>query len=212
MRLALVNTNTDAAVTRTMCSIAARKGVEITGFTAPFGAPLITNEAALEEASDAVLALALDLLDFDGVIVAAFGDPGLERLRGCLSCPVTGIGEAAMRAAGQGGRRFAVATTTPDLSASIRAGAACEGFENFVGVWLTPGDPVALTADPDRLMVALQNACEAAIAEGGAEAVIIGGGPLAQAAEVLRERLMVPLIAPIPEAVSLALRRAGGIE
>ena len=63
-------------------------------------------------------------------------------------------------------------------------------------------------ADPVRLVPALRGACEAAIAEGGAEAVIIGGGPLAEAAETLRDCLPVPIIAPIPEATRLAVARA----
>lgn len=210
MKLALVNPNTDVAVTRAMCAIAARGGIDITGFTAPFGAALITNEEALAQAADAVVTLDAALRGFDGVIVAAYGDPGLAALRTRVPCPVTGIAEAAMHAAGMGGRRFAVATTTPDLCASIRAGVAAAGHANFAGVWLTPGDPVKLTADPGKLTCALYAACEAAISEGGAEAVIIGGGPLAQAAETLRDRLSVPLIEPVPEAVLLALCRAKG--
>lgn len=206
MRLALINPNTDVAVTMMMCDIAARCGkAEITGFTAPFGAPLITDEAALSIAAEAVRCLASRLEGYDGVIVAAFGDPGLAELRARLSIPVTGIAEAAMRAAAKGGRRFAVATTTQDLRASITA--AGEAYGNFAGVWITPGDPADLTADRARLFPALRAACEAAITEGDARAIIIGGGPLAEAAEVLRSGIGVPLIAPVPEAVTLALRR-----
>jgi allantoin racemase len=206
MRLALINPNTDATVTQTMCTIAARAGAaQITGFTAPFGARLITNEQTLAIAAEAVLALAPDLTGFDGVIIAAFGDPGLAALRARLPVPVTGIAEAAMRAASQNGRRFAVATTTPDLRASITAAATAHG--NFAGVWITPGDPATLTADRARLIPALHAACAAAMTEGGAQAVIIGGGPLADAAEALRDSIGVPLIAPIPEAVALALHR-----
>jgi allantoin racemase len=210
MRLALVNPNTDAAVTRAMCAIAALAGAAVTGFTAPFGARLIIDEPALAESERAVLTLAPELGGFDGVIVAAYGDPGLDALRACLPVPVTGIAEAAMLAAARGGRRFAVVTTTPDLSAAILAGARRAGHDGFAGVWLTQGDPVALTADPARLVPALRAACDAAIAEGGAEAVIIGGGPLAEAAEALRGSIAVPLIAPIPEAAHLAMVRAGG--
>lgn len=209
MKLAIVNPNTDAAVTRMMVDIAARDtGANITGFTAPFGARLITNPVALAEAALAVRALAPQLADFDGVIVAAFGDPGLAELRAALSVPITGIGEAAMHAAGRDRRRFAVVTTTPDLCAAISENAARGGYSRFAGVWLTKGDACALTADPARLLSALHLACEAAVAEGGAEAIIIGGGPLSEAAEALRGALSVPVIAPITEAVQLALQRS----
>lgn len=210
MRIALVNPNTDARVTAAMCRIAQRaapEGVEVVGLTAPFGKPLITDEAALARAAEAVVTLANRLVGFDGVIVAAFGDPGLEALRGRLACPVVGIAEAAMLVAGSGGRRFAVATTTPGLSAAIAAQAARGGHAGFAGTWLTPGDPEAIMADPDALVEALHAVCGAAILEGGAEAVIIGGGPLALAAEALRDRVTVPLIAPVPEAVRLLRSR-----
>jgi Asp/Glu/hydantoin racemase len=206
VRLALINPNTDAAVTQTMCAIAARAGAaQITGFTAPFGAALITNEETLATAAEAVLALAPDLSNFDGIIIAAFGDPGLGALRARLPIPVTGIAEAAMRTAARDGRRFAIATTTPDLRASIISAATAHG--DFAGVWITPGDPATLTADRARLIPALHAACTTAVTEGGAQAVIIGGGPLADAAEAMRDTIGVPLIAPIPEAVALALRR-----
>lgn len=210
MKIALINPNTNPKTTAAMCQIArqaAPAGVQIIGLTAPFGAPLIVNETALSEAALAVEALIDQLQDFDGVIVSAFGDPGLELLRDRLSCPVVGIAEAAMRAAGAAGRRFAVATTTPDLRRAIAARAAAGGHAQFAGTWITRGDPLDVMADPAALVEALELACGAAIAEGGAQAVIIGGGPLAEAAESLRHRLAVALIAPIPEAVKLLLSR-----
>jgi Asp/Glu/hydantoin racemase len=208
MTLALVNPNTDSDVTETMCRIAESEGLgQVTGLTARFGSRLIIDERSLAEAAQAVLALAPDLVGYRGVIVAAFGDPGLTALRQRLSVPVTGIAEAAMLAANRDGRRFAVATTTPDLRASIGAVAVRGGHANFAGVWITPGNPVSLTRDLKGLATALLAACEAAISEGGAEAVIIGGGPLAQVAQELQGQLSVPLIEPIPEAVRLAHHR-----
>ncbi len=210
MRLALLNPNTSARTTETMASIAqdaAGAGVSVTGHTAAFGAPLITGPDALDRAAEAVLALAPALRDADAVIVAAFGDPGLEALRGVLAAPVTGIAEAAMQEAAAGGRRFAVATTTPDLVPRIAETAARYGHSAFAGTWTTPGDPVALTANAPELEAALGRATLAAVAEGGAEAVIIGGGPLALAARALTGTVPVPLIEPIPAAVRLATAR-----
>jgi allantoin racemase len=39
------------------------------------------------------------------------------------------------------------------------------------------------------------------VAEFGADAIIVGGGPLGRAARALRSRVDVPVIEPIPEAV-----------
>jgi allantoin racemase len=206
MNIALINPNTNPKTTEIMRQIAQRRapaGVSVVGFTAPFGAPLITNAAALADAAQAVAALRDQVAGYDGVIVAAFGDPGLEHLREHLPCPVVGIAEASMRVAGANGRPFAVVTTTPDLVATITLRAAQSGHMNFAGTWLTPGNPRAVMADPDELVAALFNACMAAIREGDAQAIIIGGGPLGLAADALRDRLSVPIIAPIPEAMHL---------
>lgn len=213
MRLILINPNTNAASTRSMLDIACaaagtRAGVE--GRTAGFGAPLITEPAALALAAEAVTALAPGLGQPDGVIVAGFGDPGLAALRRLLACPVTGIAEAGMAEAAAGGRRFAVVTTTPALAESIAEAAARYGHAaRFAGTWVTEGDPAAVMADPDRLTAALQTACRRAV-EGGAEALVIGGGPLALAARRLAGTLPVPLIEPVPAAVHLAMSRAEG--
>lgn len=206
MTVLLLNPNTNAATTAAMVSIAteAGTGLRFVGRTAPFGAPMIVDAAALAVGADAVDAMAAETMAGDepvvGVVVAAFGDPGIDRVRRRLAIPVTGIGEASMLEAAAGGRRFAVATTTPGLVDAIAAKAAALGLsDRFAGTMLTPGDPVALVADPARLQDALADAAERA-AEAGADAVIIGGGPLAAAAAGLRGRLGVTIVEPLPAA------------
>lgn len=216
-RLLLVNPNTSVATTDAMCRIAgaqAGAGVEIVGLTARRGAALITDEAALIEAAGAVLALAAEIeaMGSDGVIVSAFGDPALEELRLRLSCPVTGIAEAAMAAAAAGGRRFAIVTTTPDLADAVAAMVVAYGHAaDFCGVFLTMGNLHQVMGDPAMLVESLAKACTLAVSA-GAGAIVIGGGPLAQAALALEGRLGVPIIQPVPEAVRLALARAAKAE
>ena len=204
-RVALVNPNTSVATTAAMVEIAraaAPDGLLITGLTARFGAPLIASEAALDEAARAVKALAPELGFADGVIVSAFGDPGADTLSHSLGRPVVGIAEASMRAAARDDRKFAVVTTTPLLVGRILQRSDSIGLRHLcAGVLTTPGDPAALMAAPEDLERALQALAERAVAELGAQAVIIGGGPLARAARSLRNRLSVPVIEPIPEAV-----------
>jgi Asp/Glu/hydantoin racemase len=206
MRLTLVNPNTSASNTAAMVAIAeAEAGGPVQGVTARFGAPLITDPEALAVAARAVADLAPDLAGAEAVIVAAFGDPGLAALRARLPCPVTGIAEAGMAEAAALSPRFAVVTTTPALVASIAANAGAH--PGFAGTWVTPGDPAAVMADPGALVAALDAACRRAIAEGGAGAIVIGGGPLAVAARALAGSLPVPLVEPVPAAVRLTLRR-----
>lgn len=205
-RIVLVNPNTNATTTALMVAIARQNlapGFELEGATANTGAPLITNGDQLRVAAAAVVDMAPFLANTsDGVIVSAFGDPGAEALRELLSSPVAGIAECAMRAAAAGGRRFAVVTTTPALASAIALRAEGLGLgRQFSGIRITDGPLDALMPDNMRLVAALEHAARLAIEEDRAEAIIIGGGPLAAAAQELRGRFSTPIIEPIPAAV-----------
>jgi Asp/Glu/hydantoin racemase len=205
-RVVLVNPNTTEALTTLMVEIAlehASAGVQIEGMTAPFGPPLITSDAELEEAAGAVLALAPRLAqDADAVIISAFGDPGAGELASMLPLPIVGIAEAAMRAAADGGRRFAVVTHTGRLVHRMARRAEEIGLgTRCVGVLATEGDPATLMATPAALEDALHVLALRAVREHGAEAIIVGGGPLGRVAKALRDRIDVPVIEAIPEAV-----------
>jgi Asp/Glu/hydantoin racemase len=207
IRIALINPNTDVAVTDRMLSIcraAAPLDVEFVGLTAATGASVITNEAQLAAARLAVLQLVPRLHDgFHGAIVAAFGDPALAELSAELEIPVVGIGETSLREAARDGRRFCVVTTTPDLADSIGRAAAALGLaERFAGVVLTESDALAVASQPDRLLRELEAAIERAVDERKVSAVVIGGGPLAAAARSLAVRKSVVVIEPVPLAAS----------
>lgn len=211
MKIALINPNTSVQTTDTMvrlASEAAGNQATVEGLTAPQGTDLITTPKALRQAAETVASLGASLGWADTVIVAAFGDPGLDALRRELAVPVTGIAEAGMAEAGRAGRRFAVVTTTPDLRAEIEAIAARINNVGFAGIWITAGDPVRLTADPPALETALKGAISVAVEEGQVDAVLIGGGPLAMAARSLAADAPVPVLDPVSAAVRLAMARA----
>lgn len=214
-RIALVNPNVDSAATRAMLLIASsvvQPGFVVVGRTARFGMPLITNEEALAIAGLAVAAMgpSLDADGFAGVIVSAFGDPGLSELRQSLAIPVTGIAEAGMREAAEDGRRFSIVTTTPDLASPIRQLAETYGCHgSLASIRITPGEPFALMADAERLESALLAACDRAIDHDRAEAILIGGGPLAMAARAIAHRVRVPIVEAVSAAVRLACERCG---
>ncbi|MGY3439749.1 MULTISPECIES: aspartate/glutamate racemase family protein [unclassified Marinovum] len=186
----LMNPNANARTTEAMLRIARQLLPDVTGWTAPAGPQMLIDEPALMAAGRLVAEAALPKVS--GVIVSAFGDPGRTALAARLSCPVIGIGAAAARATA--GRRFAVATTTPGLAGAIDALMA--PFGDYLGCYLTPGDPRPLMAETARLDAALA-AATARAAKDGAEVVIIGGGPLGAAADRLADTSPVPLISPI---------------
>ncbi len=209
----LINPNTSARSTEMMLAVARPllpPGVALRGIGAARGADMILDEAALAVAAAEVVRIAMgDHGGSDGVIVAAFGDPGAQRLRERLSIPVVGIGEAAMREAASGGRRFGIATTTPGLVRSIEAGVRQLGLETaFTGVRVPAGrDPLALAANPADQYDELALAAARCIDVDGAEAVVIGGGPLSATAARLRQQLQVTIIEPVPAALRQVLGR-----
>ncbi len=211
----LINPNSSVATSRMMRDIAQRAAgprmtvVEATAVRSP---SMIVTAAELEAAAAEVVEIGIAHLAAHpgcaGMIVAAFGDPGLDALKAAVPVPVVGICEASMHTAAQGGRRFAVATVTPDLVAAIAAKAERHGLAAlFTGTRCSGGDPRALAQDPERLVAALGYLVHACIANDGAQAVIIGGGPLGEAAETLQPLFSVPVLAPIRCAVDLLLEQ-----
>ncbi|WP_415150824.1 aspartate/glutamate racemase family protein [Piscinibacter sp.] len=210
-RILLINPNTSAATTAMMVGIATAAlppGCVVIGQTAATGVPMMVDEAELDAAGDEVVRRwRADAPECDGVIVGAFGDPGMAGIRRLTRAPVAGIFESSVLEAAQGGRRFGVATVTPGLAGMIRRGIEAQGFGRlYTGIRLTAGAPRALAADPDALQAALGEAARQCIEDDGAEAVIIGGGPLGQAALELQRRLRAPIIAPIPAAARRLMR------
>ena len=206
MKILLINPNTSRDTTAMMVAIArscVADGIVVTGATATRGPPMITTPAALAAAAVEVVEIGIrEAAGVSGIVVGAFGDPGLETLQRNVPIPAVGICEAAMIDAAAGGRRFGVATVTPDLAAPITERARDLGLLHlFTGIRLTPGDPLALAADPLRLQQHLAEAVARCFDDDHAEAVIIGGGPLGQAAIGLAQSFKQPIIAPIPAAV-----------
>jgi Asp/Glu/hydantoin racemase len=210
-RILLINPNSNEATTAMMVAIAksaAGDGFDIAGATATRAPSMIVTAEALDAAAAEVEEIAqAHSSACDGIIVSAFGDPGLAGIKASMTLPAVGIGESAMLAAAENGRRFGVATTTPLLGAKIDTLPQALGLEaRYTGTRFAEGDPEALMRDPARLRAALAGAVEACIAEDGAEAVIIGGGPLGEAARELQPMFTVPVIAPIPSAVARIIR------
>ncbi len=206
MRILLINPNTSTQTSAMMARIVSDllpAGCKLVSLTAPRGVAMIVNEAQLKLATDVVVELALAHKNsFDAVLIGAFGDPGLDELRAHLHQPVTGICEASMLEAAKAGRRFGIATVTPDLVACFVRKARALGLESrFCGTRLADGDPLQLTADFARLTAELAIAVDKSWRIDSAEAVIIGGGPLGDAATSLAGRFPIPIISPLAAAV-----------
>ena len=146
----LINPNTTVATTEMMVGIAtsvAPDEFNVRGATAARGAPMIVSERQLMASAGEVVEIGRrEAARVGGIIVGAFGDPGLDILRREIAIPVVGLCEAAMLEAAVARRRFGVATTTPGLAALINAKPAELGLGDlYTGIRLTPDDPLSLT-------------------------------------------------------------------
>jgi allantoin racemase len=207
----LINPNTSARSTEMMLMVARpflSPGVTMRGVEASIGAAMIVDDAALAVGEQEVVRIgSVETEGVDAIIVAAFGNPGASRLRALLPVPVIGIGEAAVQEAAAGGRRFGIATTTPQLVRSIEASVLSLGLGGrFTGVRVPAGDPLTFAANPVDQDEALATAATQCIELDGAEAVVIGGGPLSDTAVRLRQRFPTAIIEPVPAAMRHILK------
>lgn len=214
-RIALLNPNTSESFTALMVARARAvlpPGVEVQGLTVRTGQGFLATPEALAEAAQAVEAFAPDLVGqgFDAIIIAGFGDPGLQALRRCIELPITGLGEAGIAEAAAGGLRYAIVTVTPHLHDSLTASAhAAAPPQQLTSIRYTTGPLASVMADATSLEDALLEACRDAVALDGAQAIVIGGGPLAQAAANIACELQVRVVDPVSAALRLACRRGG---
>ncbi|MCZ0964359.1 aspartate/glutamate racemase family protein [Paracoccus benzoatiresistens] len=214
--IVLINPNSNAAATESMTALAqeaAGDEARILGRTNDNAPRLLTTPEDMAHAVSGVVEigrLAAAEEEVAAVIVSAFSDPGLAELREALpDTVVVGIGEQAFHEAARDGRSFAIVTITPDpaLIESFRAKAEELGYgKQFKGVRVTPGDPKELVEEPEQLDAALAEAVEQAVHEDGAEAVIMGGGPLSAPAMRIQPRFDVPLVVAVTAATKAALK------
>lgn len=211
----LINPNSNANATESMTALAqaeAGDAAHILGATNADAPALLKTPADMAAATAGVVQIGT--AEFEGghpdaIIVSAFSDPGLTELRAATPTPVFGIGESVFKDAGVAGRRFAIVTITPDqaLIDSFAARAAELGLaDQYLGTFVTKGDPDQLLANPAALDAALTDAVAEAKSS-GAEAAIMGGGPLSAPAQRIQSTVDLPLVIAVTAATRAALAK-----
>lgn len=195
----IINPNGSKQTTQDMVGITSRYLPNVMGWTNRKGPKMIVDQEQLFKAANQITEAVFP--DASALIVAAFGDPGAKRLARRMDVPVIGIAAAAAREASLSGVSFAVVTTTPKLAPSINKQMRAEGGYAYLGCYTTEDDPLVLASNSDALDYALITSCETA-KRAGAKRVIIGGGPLSQAAIRISSQVKVPLIQPLVAACS----------
>jgi len=208
-RLLLINPNISDSVSQLIKAEAERSagpGCSIEVVTAPFGVAYIeTRFEALIGAYAAAQLAAEHHARFDAVVVAAFGDPGLQALREVLPCPVTGLTEASLASACLLGQRFSIVAISQRIRAWYRETVQANGLEGRLASIRALDEPLAdigsVQNDQGERLVALAERC---VKEDGADVIVLAGAPLAGLARSLQGRLPVPTV----DGVSSAVRHA----
>jgi len=210
MRLLVVNPNTTVAMTDAIAAEArrrARPGTEVEAVTAPWGTPSVESHA--EEALAAVATLEAVAARaaggaVDGVVVACFGDPGLEAVREVSPVPAVGIAEAAMAVAVTLGHRFSIVAARDRARPLMVDVVRRHGFESRCASVRTTGLSVLeLERSPDVAEEAIVAAAQRAVAEDGAEAICLGCAGMAGLDERVSARVGVPAVDGVGAAVKL---------
>ena len=209
MRLLLINPNISTEISeliRAEAQRAASPSTEIEVLTAPFGVAYIETRFEALIGAYAVAELAAEHhTRFDGVIVAAFGDPGVPGLREVLTIPVTGLTEAALASASLLGDRFSIIAISQRIRAWYRETVRAYGFEQrLASIRGLDGrlDSIgSIQHDLGEHLIEMSQRC---VEEDCADVILFAGAPLAGLARNVRGRIPVPSV----DGVSSAVRHA----
>lgn len=199
MKLLVINPNTSESVSDLIQSEARRAAygeTEIVVRTAPFGVEYIeTRFESLVAASAVAQVIAEDHADVDGIVVAAFGDPGLPALKELVDIPVVGITEAALCTAALQGTRFSIVAISNRIQAWYRECVESNGLVSRLASIRSLKDPLndigTVQEDFSDPLLRLANKV---VDEDAADVVILAGAPLAGLARTLGNRIPVPVV------------------
>jgi len=208
MLICVINPNTTASMTRKIgaaAEAAASPGVAIRAVNPEFGPPSI--EGYFDEAFSVpgLLAEVARAADADAFVVACFDDTGLDAARCATSAPVVGIGEAAFHLASLIAEKFSVVTTLPRSIAPIERNLAKYGLASRCARVRAADVPVlALEEEGSAARRTIEAEIFRALAEDGAEAIVLGCAGMTNLARDLEKKAGIPVLDGVACAVGLA--------
>lgn len=200
MRLLIINPNSSVTVTARIdaaAQAACQPGEVITTICAT-GAPelIVTPEDAHKAEQAVTQTLAAWKRPVDGIILASFGDTGLDAVRAQTDTPVVGIAQSAYAMASVLGPRMSIVSFAPTMADALRKTALGYGHgERLAAMHMVQG---ASWKDPGEIQVQLEaqllNLCLISAREDRVNSIVLGGGPLAGLAARLQPQVPVPVI------------------
>jgi allantoin racemase len=210
MKLLLINPNTSKSMTAGIAKGAravASAGTEILAVQPSFG-PL-SIEGHYDEAFAAAgvaeqVRLAAPQRP-DAVVIACFGDPGLEAAREATQAPVLGIAEAAFHAASMVATGFSVVTTMTRTCIIAERLVQRYGFEHQCrGVHGTDIAVLDLEDGGQALVSQIEQVAREALSRDRSAAIVLGCAGMTALCQTLTQRLGVPVLDGVAVAVKFA--------
>jgi allantoin racemase len=166
-------------------------------------------EAAILEAYVVEAGVTAEEEGYDAVVMDSIADPGIDTLRSRLSIPVIGPGQVAYHLACILGQRFSIVTMWNAWSFYYtnvlrNSGLNSDVLASIRSVDIHPDIEHLLGDDYDAIVEQLTQAAMSAIAEDGAEVIVLGSTTMHQAGQYMAAHLPCPVINPGPAAVAIA--------
>ena len=208
MRICVVNPNTTRSMTMKIgaaAKAAASPSVEISAVNPDLGPASIEGyfdevfsvPGLIEEIGKAAGA--------DAFVIACFDDTGLDAARCATTAPVVGIGEAAFHMATLIAAKFSVVTTLSRSIAPIEHNLMKYGLATRCARVRACDVPVLALEEPGSdARRRIEAEIDRALAEDGAEAIVLGCAGMTDLADDLAKKARVPVLDGVACAVSLA--------
>ena len=210
MKILVINPNTSAAMTEAIGDAArtvAASGTTIRAVSPSFGPLSIEGfyDEAIAGAGVAEQVRVNHDWGPDAVILACFGDPGLDAAREAINGPVLGIAEAAFHAASMISTGFSVVTTMTRTCIIAEHLVHKYGFERSCrGIHGTDIPVLDLEGCSGPVFDQIEAAAREAIVRDRSGAIVLGCAGMAPVCRALQERLGVPVIDGVAAAIKFA--------
>ncbi len=208
MRILVINPNTSEEMTQDIDREArqyARSDTEIETVCPTRGPRSIEGHYEEELAAVAMLEVVKERAgEFDGVVIACYGDPGLAAAREVSPVPVVGIAEASMLMACTVAHSFSIVTVPPRVKPLLENTVRLHGLEaRCASIRTTPLSVLDCERDPEAAGREIVKAAKLAIEEDGAEAICLGCAGMGPLDKAVSSEVGVPVLDGVACAVKL---------
>ena len=199
MKILLYNPNTSKNITKKLyetAKLVISKETTLIPKTAEKGFPYISTKVEAQITGTLVLEKIAELhSQYDAIIIAAFGDPGLIPAKTLFNLPIIGLGQAAMLSACLFGKKFSIISFTNAMAAWYEESVELLGLQSrYAGFRAIDG--VNLTIDKIQTLQkkSLIESAKNAINIDGGDVVIFAGAPLSGFKIIVQKDISVPVI------------------